>query len=262
MKKVITYILKILGWIVLGLIIILLLSALLLQTAFVKKKIATFAENQANNFITGQVRIGELNGNFFTNLSLDDLLISHNEDTVGYIEELSASYNLLPLIDGKLHLLNLKIASPPRIFLEQINDSTWNVQQLIKASDNEPESDTTTSNFAVKLDQFLLENGQVNIDSPPDTLFPHEINQIKLLLSGDYQANEQFLKLDELSFDTRQPAVSLEKLTFNLRRNQESLELNDFVLKTAKNQLQGEADYAEEPIRKGGNADLKVSQYS
>lgn len=254
MKKVTKYILKILGWIVLGLIILLLLSALLLQTTFVKKKIATFAENQAKNFITGQVTIGELNGNFFTNLSLDDLLISHNDDTLGYIKELSASYNLLPLIDSKLHLLNLKIASP-RFILKQINDSTWNVQQLIKASDNETTNDTTSSNFAVKLDQFSLENGQVKIDSP-DTLFPREINQMKLLLSGDYQANEQYLKLEELSFDTRQPAVSLEKLTFNLRRNQESLELNDFVLKTTKNQLQGEADYAEEPIRKG-NANLK-----
>jgi len=263
MKKVITYTLKILGWIFLGVVTLLILAALLIQTPFAKRKIASIAENQAGSFIHGQLSLGEIDGNFFTHLSLKDLLITQETDTLAYIKEISTSYNLLPLIDGKLQILNLKLLEP-RVFLEQLNDSTWNVQQLIKTSDSEPTTDTTSSDFAVNLDRFQLENGSIQIDSP-DTLIPREINRIELQLSGAYQTDKQELNLNEFSFTTREPNISLEKLTFSLRRNKEAMTLNDFVLKTAKNQFQGEADYAETPSRKGNanfeSAPIKLSEF-
>ncbi|MDD3890866.1 MAG: translocation/assembly module TamB domain-containing protein [Bacteroidales bacterium] len=254
MKKVITYTLKILGWIILGIVTLLLLVALLIQTSFVKKKIASFAEKQANTFINGKLTLGDINGNFFTGISLKNILITHEGDTIGYFEEISATYNLLPLIGGKLDVRNV-LLSHPRIFLKQINDSTWNVQQLIKPSASTTPSDTTTSNFAINLAKFHLANGTIYINSP-DTLIPREIDQLKIILSGSYSADAQSLKMDEFSFNTQQPAISLEKIVFNLKRDKESIVLKDFVLKTTKNQLQGEADYAEAPNRKG-NANFK-----
>jgi len=254
MKKVITYTLKILGWTILGIVTILLLAVLLLQTSFIKKKIASFAEKQANTFINGELTLGEIGGNFFSRISLKNILITQNGDTVGYIQELKASYNLLPLIDGKLDLQNVQL-SGPRIFLKQINDSTWNIQQLIKPSTDTTTADTASSDFAIDLAKFQLADGVIYIDSQ-DTLIPQEINQLRILLSGAYSADKQSLKMDEFSFNARQPDVSIEKLVFNINRDKEAIILKDFELKTTKNQLQGDGDFAEAPDRKG-NANFK-----
>lgn len=254
MKKVIKYTLKTLGWIILGILTLLILAALLIQTSFLKKKIASFAVKQANTFINGDVTLGEIDGNFFTGIILRDILITQGGDTVGYIKELKTNYNLIPLIRGKLDLLSVQLTGP-RIFLKQINDSTWNVQQLIKPSSDTTPSDTTASDFAIDLAIFKLTDGIIHIDSP-DTLIPREINQLKIMLSGSYSAKKQALKMDEFSFNTRQPDVTLQKLAFSLKRDQESIVLKDFVLKTAKNQLQGDADFSEARGREG-NANFK-----
>ena len=200
MKKVITYTLKTLGWIILGIMTFLLLVALLIQTSFVKKKIASIAEKQANTFINGEVTLGEINGNFFTGISLKNLLITYEGDTIGYFKEISATYNLLPLIGGKLDVRSVLLRDP-RIFLKQINDSTWNVQQLIKPSTKTTETDTTTSNFAINLAKLQLTDGTIHINSL-DTLIPREVNQLKIILSGSYSADAQSLKMDEFSFNT------------------------------------------------------------
>ena len=263
MKKVITYTFKTLGWIILGIVTFLLLVALLIQTSFVKKKIASIAEKQANTFINGEVTLGEINGNFFTGISLKNLLITYEGDTIGYFKEISATYNLLPLIGGKLDVRSVLLRDP-RIFLKQINDSTWNVQQLIKPSTKTTETDTTTSNFAINLAKLQLADGTIHINSL-DTLIPREVNQLKIILSGSYSADAQSLKMDEFSFNTLHPDISLEKLVFNLTRNKESIVLKDFALKTIKNQLQGDADYAEAPERKGNanfkSAPIKLSEF-
>ena len=254
MKKVIKYTLKTLGWIVLGIVAILILAALLLQTSYLKKKIAVFAVKQANTFVNGEVTLGEIGGNFFTGITLKDILVTQKGDTIGYIKELKTTYNLIPLISGKLDLRSVQLSSP-RIFLKQINDSTWNVQHLIKPSSDTTPSDTTASDFSIHLAMLQLVDGTIFIDSP-DTLIPREINQLRILLSGSYHAEKQSLKMEEFSFNTRQPDVSLKKLVFNVKRDKESIVLKDFVLKTAKNQLEGDADFSEAPGRKG-NANFK-----
>ncbi len=263
MKKIITYTLKILGWIILGIITLLILAALLIQTSFVKKKIAAFAEKQANIFINGEVSLGSIEGNFFTGISIKNILITQKGDTIGYIQEIKTNYNLFPLLGGKLDVRNVQIGGP-RIFLEQINDSTWNVQQLIKASADTTPTDTTASNFAIDVKLFQLVNGYIRIKTA-DTLIPKEITNLKLLFSGSYSSDEQAIKMDEFSFNTRQPDVSLEKLVFSLKRDKESIVLKNFNLKTAKNQLKGDADFSEAPNRKGNasfnSAPIQVSEF-
>jgi translocation and assembly module TamB len=78
MKKVIKHILRILGWMILGIIILLVLVSLLIQTRPVKNKLADVAENQSSKFIHGELAVGKIDGNFFTEIILEDFLVSYN----------------------------------------------------------------------------------------------------------------------------------------------------------------------------------------
>ncbi|MEE4285365.1 MAG: hypothetical protein V2I31_04425, partial [Mariniphaga sp.] len=70
MKKGIKYGVVVPGSIILGILLLLLLAALILQTQPAKQKIARVAEIQVGKFINGNLSIGKIEGNFFTHLSL------------------------------------------------------------------------------------------------------------------------------------------------------------------------------------------------
>ncbi|KOH45912.1 hypothetical protein NC99_12880 [Sunxiuqinia dokdonensis] len=249
MKKVITYSLRILGYLFLTVVIVLLLAGLLIQTAPVKRKLAGFAGEQASAVMNGQLTIGKLDGNFFTNLHLQDILLKGDSDTIAFIGDLRLDYNLWPLLDNKLQVHRVHIGRP-YFYLEQQADSSWNVQQLVKPSGEETDTSQTSSTFELDVAQFNLAEGAVRIHAF-DTLIPRRIENLNTKLSLQFSADRQMLVLDEFSLLTQQPDFELQQLAFQLNRNQEVIQLANFHLKTAGNQLDGGGNFAEAPARKG-----------
>ncbi|WP_423127682.1 translocation/assembly module TamB domain-containing protein [Gaoshiqia sp. Z1-71] len=244
MLKIITYGLRILGWLALALTVLLLSVALLIQTKPVKRKLARLVERQAANFLHARLSIGEIDGNFFTHLSFRNVLLTSQSDTIAFIEALDARYNLRALSDRKLELRRISVGKP-FFFLKQINDSTWNVQEMIKPLPPDSVVDTTASKpFEIDLALFQIEEGSVRIDAS-DTLIPRQVNQINTRLSLNYSGEQQSLRLHDFSFVTSRPDFTVKQLSFDLSVNSELTELKRFYLKTAQNQLNGELTYAE-----------------
>ena len=70
MKRFLKIVLRIIGWTVTGLAVLLCLAILLLQTAPMKQQIARIAEQQADNYLNAKLKIGEPEGNFFSSIKL------------------------------------------------------------------------------------------------------------------------------------------------------------------------------------------------
>jgi len=242
MKKILKYSLRILGWIVMTVLVVVILTGLLIQTRPVKKKIASVAGQKASGFINGQLSIGSIDGNFFTNLSLKNLSLIQNSDTIAFIAGIHADYNLWSLLSGKFLVHSVSI-DHPEFYLRQINDSTWNVQQIIKPSSSSPK-DTAASqgSFEAELTAFRITEGTVHIQSA-DTLIPEKINHLNTSLSLNWSTGSQKLQLTGFSFSAQKPDLELKQLKFEIERNQETIELAGFYLKTAKNQLEGSVEY-------------------
>ncbi len=249
MKKVITYSLRILGYLLLLVVVVVLLAGLLIQTAPVKRKLADLGGEQASAALNGQLTIGELDGNYFTNLQLHDVLLMDDDDTIAYIGEVSLDYSLWPLLQNKLQIRSILI-SRPYFYLEQQADSSWNVQQLAKPSEEEADASSTPSTFELEVTRFELADGSVRIYSF-DTLIPRQVENLNTKLSLQYATDKQQLVLNEFSLSTHQPYFELQQLALQLNRNQEVIRLSDFHLKTARNQLDGSGNFAGVPERKG-----------
>ena len=238
---------KILGGFILFLIIIVLLAAVLIQTRPVKSKLAQVAGEQASKFIEGELSVGRIDGNFFTNIILEDLLLTLNNDTIAYIEGFRAGYDLLALLKGTIDVHSAEIESP-YIILEQINDSVWNVQQLVRPSE---ETDTVPAEgMAINISRFRITDGHIKINSP-DTVIPRQVTSLNTRLSLRWSDSDKFIMMDEFSLQTRQPDLILNRLEFKLREHDQVYELNDFYLETAQNQLEGSAVFSASPERKG-----------
>ncbi|SMO58355.1 translocation and assembly module TamB [Saccharicrinis carchari] len=247
MKKILTYSVRIIGWFLLALVALLVLALLLIQTGPVKKKLAGIASEQASSFVQGAVHINAIEGNFFGNIRLKGVLLTDvNNDTLAHITQIDVGYNLLPLLHSELRVHHFHIHKP-LVFLKQMKDSTWNVQHIVKPSDTQG-ADTTASSgsLALYLSQFKLSEGSVHIQSP-DTILPQRIEDLNTELSLSYTPEEQEVQLKHFSFVSQHPQVTLQKLSLQFNRNEQRIVLGDLYLKTARNKLQGKAQYNEQP---------------
>ena len=245
MKKILKYTVRILLWILLSIIALVVIVLLLIQTGPVKKKLAGIASEQASVFVNGEVNVGAIEGNFLTHIKLKNVLLSEtNKDTLAHIEEIDATYSLLPLLYNELRVKSLRIHTPT-IFLKQLNDSTWNVQNIVKPTEPKP-VDTTSSPFNIYLPEFILSDGNVFIQSP-DTIIPRKIADLNTEISLRYTADEQEVQLKSFSFTSLQPQVQLQQLSLQLTRTTQKIVLKDFYIKTALNKLHGQAQYLSKP---------------
>jgi autotransporter translocation and assembly factor TamB len=241
--------------VVAGIFLLILLALLLIQTEPAKRKITRIAETQVNKIINGNLTIGKIDGNFFTGLSLQNVMVTMDEDTLAQIDEIKAGYNLWPLLRNTLATHSVEIIRP-RIFLKQVNDSVWNVQQIVKPVPDKPEPEPeSTAFFNIKLPVFKLVDGFIRTETL-DTIIPQQIENLNTELSVFRNKNQQQVQLKQFSFFTRKPDFSINRLEFLLTRNDKFIELQNFKIETAGNQLDGEAGFS--PEQQTGEASLEI----
>ncbi|RKD86348.1 translocation and assembly module TamB [Mangrovibacterium diazotrophicum] len=221
------------------------LVLVLIEIPPVKQKIARIAENQVGNFINGELHIGRLEGNFWNHLRVEEIALTQNNDTLASIKAIDLRYNLKPILRQELFIQSFDIVQP-RLNLVQLKDSTWNLEHIAKEQEpsTEPEDTTTSSSsWRINLKKMGLENGFISI-ATPDSIIPKQIKELNITLAAFYSEKQQKLSLDQFSFKTREPDVTLNQFTFKLEYTNQTLNLSDFILKTALNQINGEALYA------------------
>src|SRR5690554_5226465 len=112
MRRTLKYIFKLVGGLLLILLLVVLLISLLIQLKPVKNQIARIAEQQTSKYINGELSIGELDGNFFTEIHLERVLLKQEGDTLAHVGILNLRYNLLSLLDGVVDLHSARIENP------------------------------------------------------------------------------------------------------------------------------------------------------
>ncbi|WP_372933534.1 translocation/assembly module TamB domain-containing protein [Mariniphaga sediminis] len=245
MRKGIKYSLLVPGSIILGVVFFVVLAGLLIQTEPAKRKIADLAEKQTSRLLNGNLVIGKIEGNFFTHLILKDVFITQGTDTLAGIAEINASYNLWPLWNKTIDVYSAEIIRP-QLYLEQQNDSTWNIRNLMKPGQKKETTDSDgQTTMRLKLSAFRIVEGTIRTKTL-DTIIPQTVENLNTELSFYFSENEQQATLKQFSFNTIHPDFSLSQLEFSFTRNPNFMELKNFRLQTAKNLLEGEAGFEQE----------------
>lgn len=238
--KIVKRISKIIGWFLLGVIILLLVVLAAIQTSPVKKQIVRIAENQVNALLNAEVSVGKLRGNFFNYIGLEDVaLLSLDNDTIAYIPLLQLQYKLFPLLRGEIRIKEVVI-DRPFIHIEQYNDSVWNVNNIVK-----PSADTSKFVFTMLVDMELvkLNEGSIRIDAL-DTRIPRQVRQLYIDLRGNYSSRNFEADLREIRFLTVDPDMAVEHLDLSLSGEQNSYILHHLLLKTAGNGITARGTYS------------------
>ncbi len=257
MMKLIKYIWKFLIWSVPAVLVVFILAAILIQTNPVKRKIASITEEQSSRFINGNLNIGKIDGNFFNRLTIGNILLISDNDTIAYINELDLNYDLLQLLHHKI-LIHSAGISEPYLLLKQNKDSVWNVQQILKSRPRKSDTLSEPSNIEIELPSLKLIEGTIETETT-DTAIPRKFMNLNAGLSFHWETNDLLAELKELSFSTSEPDFQLQQLQFILEQDTNNIKLNDLYIRTAKNQIGGNARFrAASP--ETGFANLETSE--
>lgn len=248
MKKAIRIGLRILGGMILIVLLIVLLLTLFIQTRPAKKMITRIAEKQVSQIINGDLSVGELDGNFFAHLLLKDVLLTSEEDTLAFVQEIELKYNLLSLFDGLVDLHSVDIVKP-YVYLEQRNDSTWNLQELMKPAEEEADT-TSTGSVNINLSIMNINNGRIVINAP-DSIIPDAVHNLNAEISLFYSDSLTHVDLSKFNFLTANPHLQLKQLSVLFKMDQKQAELERFHLETAQNRIEGTARYTMAPSGNG-----------
>lgn len=249
MKKIFKYIYRTLLILMALIIFIIAIAAGLIQTSLFKKKITAIIEEEGAGYVNGELSVGSIEGNFFSAIVLKDLLVRDNADTIIYIEKIGADYNLWPLLRRELFISSVTI-SKPYLFVKQLNDSIWNLQNIVILPEASQKDTTSNSSFQIDIARFMLIDGTIKIESP-DSIIPQQIENLNTDLSFFYSKSRQRIAINNFTLITKIPDLILQQLSFNLIHENNIFELKDFYLKTALNQVEAEGRFNPEPLLTG-----------
>jgi hypothetical protein len=195
---------------IISFVVLLLLIYLLLWLPPVQQKIKDVALKEIMKKTHNQMSIGKLSFRPFNHLILEEVYVGDQKgDTLLSVNELSASFDLLKLLNKQLLIRSVDLND----FVIHINkdsiDSDFNFQFFVDAFASEKQ-DTTSTSLLIQINDIVLKNGQLRYDilSAPalDDSDRMDYNHIQLT---DFNAS---IDLNNLNF--KQLDASLNNLSF------------------------------------------------
>lgn len=226
--------LKIFLWSLAALILLLVILAVFTQTAPFRSLVTSLIISQAEKQLHGELLIGSIEGNFYSNLQIRDIALLHENSSLIAISEISLEYDLRYLFRKQLMVNSLEI-SGLQINLHKYEDE-WNFERILP--DREPPLEVEEkkgSDWEITVNHFALIESNVFIETENAELqqIPSSLNDLNLSLSFGMRRDWLKLILSESSFNFHWEEghkINIDKMALTGRMINDSLELELFTL--------------------------------
>lgn len=235
---------KIFSYFILGLLGLLIVLTIFSQTSWFRSILKDQIVSISKDFLNGELSIGKINGNFYSDLAISEVKIEKNDTTLIYIDQISLNYNLSAVLFKTIIIDLVKIDSV-FAFLKQENDSTWNLSKIVKESTPE-EPDTVESEFNWNIETSLFEilNTELRIEpNNKNSTIPKRIKNLNFLASVHITPNEKSFSVYTFTLKSENPSFEIMDLDISAKINEEKIELEKFELISAENKLMLTAKY-------------------
>lgn len=185
--------LKIVAWIVGGLLVFLLLAIILIPVVF-KKQIKEKVIVEVNRNVYAQVYFDDLGISLikhfpYATVSLKKLKIigkdEFQKDTLAAIESFDIAVNLKSLLTGDKIKIRSIVLVDPSISIKVLENGKANYNISIPDTTKQVSTDTAKSTFALAIDKWKIKNGRIRYDDKKSKLFT-EIIELNHSGKGDF----------------------------------------------------------------------------
>lgn len=261
-------------FITLGVLILVVITALMVISTFFKGDILQIIEKQSAKYINAKLKIGDMNLSMFKsfpnlNVALKEVMITGQDefagDTVVYIPLFEASVNLKSLIAGDELIVNQLLLKNCRIAptVNSEGKANWDIllssdSQTSATTETPPDEPKGKAERGLRLNDIAIENLFITYNDFQHSTYA-SIADIDLKLNGNFSETNTlidiFLALQNISYrhqnsvwinktDLKWQAVigaNLKEMTFDIQKN--DLALNDLKLDLTGNIGIGEDKY-------------------
>ena len=261
-------------FITLGVLILVVITALMVIPTFFKGDILQIIEKQSAKYINAKLKIGDMNLSMFIsfpnlNVALKEVMITGQDefagDTVVYIPLFEASVNLKSLIAGDELIVNQLLLKNCRIAptVNSEGKANWDIllssdSQTSATTETPPDEPKGKAERGLRLNDIAIENLFITYNDFQHSTYA-SIADIDLKLTGNFSETNTlidiFLALQNISYrhqnsvwinktDLKWQAVigaNLKEMTFDIQKN--DLALNDLKLDLTGNIGIGEDKY-------------------
>lgn len=235
--------LRVIGWTLAVLLLLIVLLRLSLKTAFVQDWAKNYLVSTANQQLNATLMVDRLSGDLWNNITLSDISLTQ-KDTTARIDSVHAEYNLWALIDGQIEVSQLGIYQP-HLRLRQEGEQ-WNVQQILPQTAEDTSDDGGAVAFAI--DDLHLRGGYISVqsDSIPEESF-FTVNNLAISSSLAFAEEDYDINLRDLSFQLYNTQLD-DPIRFesSASADQNQITLDKLVLATGNSVLQT-SGYATSP---------------
>jgi autotransporter translocation and assembly factor TamB len=187
------------GWVFLGVFLLLILFRFSLKTAFIQDWVRSSVVTMANQQLNATLSIGRLTGDLWKELTLSNIRLSKEDDTIVQVDSLYARYNVWGFLQGDIDINELRIYRPQANLKQQAGQ--WNVQNIVPVSEDTTDTSTSASSWHFYIEELQLASGDFAISSDSLPLEPgFAIQNLDLSSSIAYGADFFNVNLGDLSF--------------------------------------------------------------
>jgi translocation and assembly module TamB len=235
--------------IVIGCIILLLL--LFTQTSIFKNTLRNIIITQMNELLTeADFKLEKISGNLFQTISLENVEITIDENSILSIEKIKLKYQIFSLLSRKIEINQFDVVNTI-LNLEETAAGRWNVTDIIPQKDTADAEDLTAKPFdwQIELQNFSVDNFNVYISLlEKNELIPAKIENLNFQLQASYRKEGILANITDLNFKSLDPDFTLKNLTW-LNKLQDNQLNSSLELLTEQNQMKVEAAYDLESAR-------------
>ena len=161
-RRILRYVLYAVGGLIGLVLLFLVVVVLLLQTGWGAQKAVDTAIDLANPYEDATITVGDVDGSFLSSLALYDVNLTREDGVrMAHLDTVRLRYSLLPLLSSRLEVSDVLVAGPD-ISIHQRPDSTWDL--LAPFGDTTAVEDTSSSSFAVQVDEITLRRATLSAD--------------------------------------------------------------------------------------------------
>ncbi|MCK5729430.1 MAG: translocation/assembly module TamB domain-containing protein [Draconibacterium sp.] len=239
-KKVLKYLLIITSGFFLLIMLFLIFTQTPLFRKIVKIKFTEIAESKWNV----DVKIDQLDGNFYSKLELSDVSISKDSITIVSFSSLNIRYNVLALLNKKI-VADTILLKNPSFNIWQNRDSTWNFIELF--SKNPPKDKDTLNEklpfkFLINAKYVAIKNGSITATTFIN-LIPTTLTGLNFEVDGFYCTKQISANLHNLRFQTENPTLTVNELSTQFKMDDNLFEVDSLLLRTTGSNIKIDGKY-------------------
>ncbi|GET29108.1 hypothetical protein SD074_13100 [Prolixibacter sp. SD074] len=230
---------KIVSWLVGGIIILVLAVLLVIRTGMLNQWLASVVSSKGSEMLHANVKLDSIRGNLLGDFYLKNFSLSRNDTTLLAFQKLEVKYSLASILRKNVNVDYVGLGQL-RVFAVQEKDSTWNLEHILPADTTKMQPGSTLksgSNWKVNISDFRLKDFQgavLPIDTA--TIIPRKL-ALGLALSFRFEPDDLALNLKQFHLQTQKPDAVIDNLTGKLEVAKRRLKWSGLQFQTARSRM-------------------------